>query len=59
MFWTIVVHLQEQLYKLYIAFCIYRYHTCGCCVAIATRMVLAYTKYDVQLIKVAPDEGLI
>ena len=42
-----------------------RYHTCGCCVAIATqphnsqRMVQAYTKCDVQLIKVAPDDGLI
>ena len=38
MFRTILVHLQEQLYKLYIAFDICRYHTCGCCVAIATRI---------------------
>ena len=33
--------------------------TSGCCVAIATHMVPAYTKYDVQLIKVAPDDGLM
>ena len=32
-----------------------RYHTSG----IARRMVPAYTKCDVQLIKVAPDDGLI
>ena len=32
MFRTILVHHQEQLYKLYIAFCIWRYHTfVGCC----------------------------
>ena len=32
-------------YKLYIAFGICRYHTCGCCVAIATQQpqVSAYT----------------
>ena len=36
MFWTVLVHLQEQLYKLYIAFGICRYNTYGCCVAIAT-----------------------
>ena len=38
-----------------------RYHTCGCCVAIATQQpdVSAYTKCDVQLIKVAPDDGLM
>ena len=41
-------------------------HTSGCCVAIATqqpevwyRPIPAYTKCDVQLIKVAPDDGLI
>ena len=47
-------------YKLYIAFGICRYHTSGCCVAIATQqpVVLAYTKYDVQLIKFAPEDGL-
>ena len=34
--------------------------TCDCCVAIATQQpdVSAYTKCDVQLIKVAPDDGL-
>ena len=37
------------------------YHTSGCCVAKTTQQpdVSAYTKYDVQLIKVAPDDGLI
>ena len=34
--------------------------TSGCCVAIARQQhMLAYTKCDVQLIKVAPDDGLI
>ena len=35
--------------------------TCGCCLAIVTQQphVSAYTKGDVQLIKVAPDDGLI
>ena len=32
--------------------------TCGCCVAIATRMVPVFAKCDVQLIKVVPDDGL-
>ena len=32
-----LVHHQEKLYKLYIAFGICRYHTCGCSVAIATQ----------------------
>ena len=66
MFRTILVHHQEQLYKLYIAFGICRYHASGCCVAIATqqthvwyRHIPAYTKCDVRLIKVAPDDGLI
>ena len=36
-FRTVLVHLQEQLYKLYIVFGICRYHTSGCCVAIATQ----------------------
>ena len=36
MFRTVLVHHQEQLYELYIAFGICRYHTSGCCVAIAT-----------------------
>ena len=50
MFRNVLVHLQEQsFYKLYIAFCICRYHTSG----IATQQpdVSAYTKYDIQLIK--------
>ena len=34
MFRTVLVHHQEQLYKLYIAFGICRCHTCGCCVTI-------------------------
>ena len=66
MFRTILVHHQEQLYKLYIAFGICRYHTSVCCVAIDTqqphvwyRHIPAYTKCDVQLMKVAPDDGLI
>ena len=37
MFRTMLVHHQEQLYKLYISFGICRYHTSGCCVAIATQ----------------------
>ena len=45
MFRTVSVHLQEQLYKLYIAFGICRYHTCGCCVAIATQQPSAFTHY--------------
>ena len=41
-----------------------RYHTSGCCMAIATQQpdvptYTGYTKCDVQLIKVAPDDGLI
>ena len=58
MFRTILVHHQEQLYKLYIAFGICRYHTCGYYAAIATqqpdvcyRHIPAYAKCDVQLIK--------
>ena len=35
MFRTVLVHHQEQLYKLCIVFGICRYHTCGCCVAIS------------------------
>ena len=33
--------------------------TCGYSHTTATRMVPAYTKCDVQLIKVAPEDGLI
>ena len=58
MFRTILVHHQEQLYRLYIVFGTCRYHTSGCCVTIATqqphvwyRHVPAYTKCDVQLTK--------
>ena len=38
-----------------------RYHKSACCVAIATQQadVPAYTKCDVQLIKAAPDDGVI
>ena len=40
-----------------------RYHTSDCCGAVATqqsdyRHILTYTKYDVQLIKVASEDGL-
>ena len=40
---------------------IYRYVWLLCCYShtTATRMVSAYTKCDVQLIKVAPDDGLM
>ena len=59
-FRTILVHHQEQHYKLYFAFGISRYHTSGCCVAVAIatqqpdvwyRHITAYTKCDVQLIQ--------
>ena len=45
MFRTVLVHHQEQLYKLYTAFGICRYHRSGCSVAIATQQpdVSAYT----------------
>ena len=51
-------------YKLYIVFVICRYHTCGCCVAIAIQQphVSAYTGiYQIRCTahKVAPDDGLI
>ena len=67
MFRTVSVHLQEQpFYKLYVVFGLCRYHKSGCCVAIATqqpdvwnRHIPAYTKCDIQLIKVAADDGLI
>ena len=57
MFRTILVRHQEQLYKLYIAFGICRYHT-------ATQQpdVSAYTGiYEMRCTayKVAPDDGLI
>ena len=64
MFRTVLVHHQEQLYKLYIAFGICRYHTSVCCVAIATQQtdVPAYTGiYHMRCTayKVAPDDRLI
>ena len=66
MFRTILVHHQEQLYKLYIAFGTCRYMPtqyvwlfCGYNHTTATRIVPTYAKCDVQLIKVAPDDGLI
>ena len=60
MFRTILAHHQEQLYKLYIAFGICRYHTYGCCATIATQQpdVPAYTNCDIHLQNVAPDDGL-
>ena len=60
MFRTILVHHQEKIYKLYVAFGICRVYadTTGCCMAIATqqpdvwyRHIPSYTKCDVQLIK--------
>ena len=56
MFRTILVHLQEQLYELYIAFGICRYMPyvwllCDYSHTTARLMVPAYTKCDVQLIK--------
>ena len=64
MFRTILVHHQEQIYKLYIAFGICRYHTSGCCVVIATQQpqVSAYTGiYQMRCVayNVAPDDGPI
>ena len=61
---TILVQHQEQLYKLHMAFGIYRYHTCGCCVDIATKQpdVSSYIGiYQMRrtAYKVAPDGGLI
>ena len=63
MFRTILVHLQEQLYKLYISFGICRYHTSGCSVTIATQQpdVPAYTGiYQMRCTayKVDPEDGL-
>ena len=68
MFRTVLVHHQEQLYKLYIAFGICRYmpvRLAVCCVAVATqqtarRMVSAIYRYmRCTAYKVAPDDGLI
>ena len=64
MFRTILVHHQEQLYKLYIAFGISRYHTSDCGVVVATQQpdVSAYTGiYQIRCAayKVAAEDGLI
>ena len=46
MFRTILVHYQEQHYKLYIAFGICRYRKSGCCVAIATQQPDLWYRQD-------------
>ena len=54
MFRTVSFHLQEQcFYKLYVVFgmCGYVWLLCGYSNTTARRMVPAYTKWDVQLIK--------
>ena len=43
----------------YAGICRYVWLLCGYSHATARRMVPAYTKCDIQLIKVAPDDGLI
>ena len=50
MFRTVLVHHEEQLYKLYIVFGICQY---------VWSDVLVYTKYDVQLTNVDPEDGQI
>ena len=66
MFRTVLFHLQEQtFYKLYVISGICRYHSSGCCVAIATQQpdVSAYTDiYQMQCTaykRFAPEDGLI
>ena len=65
MFRTVLVHLQEQLYKLYIAFGIFRYMLyvwlfCGYSHTTATCMVSVIYRYmRCTAYKVAPDDGLI
>jgi hypothetical protein len=62
---TIVVHLQEQLYKLHIVHTsICRYHTSGCCVAIVKNFVhlvdlytyfrVMHGAYNVKLLDYSP-----
>ena len=69
MYRTILVHHQEQPFISCTSHLLYS-DTSGSCVltgmtgasynhTTARRMVPAYTKCDVQLIKVAPDDGLI
>ena len=59
MFRTILVHHQEQLYKLYIAIWYMPVYadTSSCCVATATRIGIYQTRCTAY--KVAPDDGLI
>ena len=64
MFQTILVHFQEQPFMNCTSHLVYS-DTSGCCVVIVLPVttqqpdVPAYTKCDVQLITVAPDDGLI
>ena len=63
MFRTILVHHQEQLYKLYIAFgtCRYVWLLCGYSHTTARRMVPVYTgMYQMRCTayKVAPEDGV-
>ena len=46
-------------FQLYIAFGIYRYHTCGCCVAIDVSVYTGIYQMRCTAYKVAPDDGLI
>ena len=59
MFRTILAHHQEQPFISCTSHLVYA-GTSGCCVAITTQQpdVSAYTKCDVQLQNVAPDDGL-
>ena len=64
MFRTVLAHHQQQLHKLHIAFGICRYMPIRLAVGgyshtTARRMVPTYAKCDVELIKVAPEDGLI
>ena len=58
MFRTLQSIIRSDVLELYIVIGISRYHTSGCCVATARRMVPAYTNRDIQLQNVAPDVGL-
>ena len=51
----------STLFSIRCSTCLVYADTSDCCVAIATQQpcVPPYTKCDVQLIKVAPDDGLI
>ena len=64
---TLLVHHQEQLYNfisctshlVHAGICRYVWPLCGYSHTTARRMVTTYTKCDVQLVKVAPGDGLI